>query len=283
MLATSPQPYGLRDYYFTSIGVGLRAMASRFRREAAARIVNPLSYPRLLEYELTIDPLGPLDGLRVLDIGSPKLPALLIARDARCELYATDIRDYFIASTAEFVRQLGQGSRLGLDLHLQVQDARHMTYPDAFFDRIFSISVLEHIPDQGDSEAMREIARVLKPGGVVTLTVPFAAGGYREEYLDGPVYERDDKDRPTFYQRHHDADSLQRRLIEPSGLELVQTTFFGEPTVPFERYWNRIPMKWKAPLLWAQPFLARAFLKPLRPHELDAACGAALVLRKPNA
>jgi SAM-dependent methyltransferase len=281
VFAVPPQTFSLRDYYFTSIGVGLRSMLSGFRREAAARVVNPLSYPRLMEYELTIEPLGPLGGMRVLDIGSPKLPALLIARDTNCELYVTDIRDYFIGATAEFLRQLGQGARLGRDLHLEVQDARELSYADEFFDRVFSISVLEHIPDDGDGTAVREIARVLKPGGILTLSVPFDAAGYHEEFLHGPVYERDEKDQPTFYQRHYDLESVTRRLIEPSGLELVEMTYFGEPRVPFERYWNRIAMKWKAPLLWAQPFLARMFLKTLQPHQMASARGVALVLRKP--
>jgi SAM-dependent methyltransferase len=283
VFAMPAQAYSLKDYYFTSIGVGLRSMGSGFTREAAARVVNPLSYPRLMEYELTIDPLGPLDGLRVLDIGSPKLPALLIAKDAKCELHATDIRDYFIGATAEFLRRLGQGPRLGHDLHLEVQDARALSYADEFFDRIFSISVLEHVPEDGDSVAVRDIARVLKPGGTFSFSVPFSAAGYREEFLRGPVYERDEKDQPTFYQRHHDMDSLRSRLIEPSGLELVDMTFFGEPRVSFEPYWNRIPMKWKAPLLWAQPFLARLFLKRLRPDQINSACGVAVVLRKPVA
>jgi SAM-dependent methyltransferase len=280
VLAVRPQPYSLLDYYTTSVEVGLRSLFGKFRREAAARIINPLSYPRLMEYELTLGPLGPLDGLRVLDIGSPKLPMLLIARDGKCELYSTDIRDYFIGATSDFLRRLKQGPRLGRDVHLQVQDARHLTYQDAFFDRIFSISVLEHIPDDGDSSAMREIARVLKPGGLLTLTVPFSSAGYHEEFLDGRVYERGEKGQATFYQRHHDMDSLRSRLIEPSGLTLLDMTFFGEPRVPFERYWNRIPMKWKAPLLWAQPFLARLLFKQLQPHQMGAACGVALVFQK---
>jgi SAM-dependent methyltransferase len=270
------------DYYTTSVVIGLKALLGSFGRDAAARIVNPLSYPRMMEYDLTVGALGPLDGLRVLDIGSPKLPSLLIGRDAACELYVTDIRDYFIGATADFLRRLGQGSRLGRDLHLEVQDARHLTYPDAFFDRIFSISVLEHIPASGDAAAMQEIARVLKPGGVVALTVPFSAAGYREEFLDGRVYEREEHGRPTFYQRYHDQSSLQQRLIGPSGLKLLRVTYFGEPRVPFERYWNRIPMKWKAPLLWAQPFLARLFLRELQPQQIDAACGVALLLEKPR-
>jgi hypothetical protein len=50
--------------------------------------------------------------------------------------------------------------------------------------------------------------------------------------------------------------------------------------VRFEPFWNRIPLRWKIPLLWAQPFLARIFLRRLAEDEIDAACGVALKLEK---
>ncbi|MCC6175140.1 MAG: class I SAM-dependent methyltransferase [Chloroflexi bacterium] len=233
-----------------------------------------------MEYRLAIDPLGPLDGCRVLDVGSPKLPVLVLARHARCELVATDIRDYFVGSTSHFLTCIGLGSRLGKDIHLEAQDARHFSYPDGSFDRVFSVSVLEHIPDDGDAEAMREIARILRPAGIVTLTVPFSASGYREQFKRGDVYERQGQAGPIFYQRFYDVASLHARLVEPSGLTLLDTTYFGERAVKFERYWNRIPIKWKVPLLWAQPFLAALFLKRLPAGHRDHACGVALTLTK---
>jgi SAM-dependent methyltransferase len=236
-----------------------------------------------MEYELALEPLQPLESCRVLDIGSPKLPTLLLARHSQCELYSTDIRDYFIGPTAHFVERLGRGARLGRTIHLEVQDARALAYPDGFFDRVFSISVLEHIPDTGDSQAMREIARVLKPGGIATITVPFAAGGAYDEFLAGPVYERQaDADGQTFYQRRYDAAAVARRLVEPAGLNQKQITFFGEPSIRFEQYWNRIPMRWKLPVLWAQPFVATLCLKRLPPGQMDVACGVALTLEKPQ-
>jgi SAM-dependent methyltransferase len=276
----SVRPFGLSDYYLTSVGVGLRSLLGRYRREAAARILNPLSYPRYMEYELAIGQLGSLDGRRVLDIGSPKLPVLLLARHAQCELFATDIRDYFIGPTADFLRRMGLGHRLGKDLHLEVKDARSLSYPDASFDRVFSISVIEHIPDDGDSRAMREITRVLRPGGIVTISVPFDAAGYAEEYVQGDVYERRSTGSRTFYQRRYDLAALHVRLIEPSGLGLQQMTFFGEPGIRFEPYWNPIPMRWKLPLLWAQPFLAKLFLKRISTDRLEAASGVVLRLEK---
>jgi SAM-dependent methyltransferase len=49
-------------------------------------------------------------------------------------------------------------------------DACRLPFPDASFDRIIASEVLEHVPD--DTLAMRELARVLKPGGTLAATVP---------------------------------------------------------------------------------------------------------------
>ncbi len=274
------QSYSLGDFYCTSVAVGLKSLLGPYLREAAARVVNPLSYPRYMEYRLALRQLGPLDGCRVLDVGSPKLPILVLARKAQCELYATDIRDYFIGPTAQFLARMGLGERVGRDVHLEVQDARQLSYPDNWFDRVFSISVLEHIPADGDTQAIREIARVMRPGGILTITVPFAASGYHEEFVQGDVYERQAVAGGTFYQRYYDMAALHARLVAPSGLRLVVTSFFGEPSIRFETYWNRIPMRWKIPLLWAQPFLAQVFLRQVGMDQLDAATGVALKLVK---
>ena len=49
-------------------------------------------------------------------------------------------------------------------------DAVRLPFPDDTFDRIIAAEVLEHIPD--DHGAMRELQRVLKPGGTIAVTVP---------------------------------------------------------------------------------------------------------------
>jgi len=276
-----PRPFGLLDYYFTSVLAGFRALPGPYPRQAIARIVNPLSYPRYMEYRIVQELLGNMDRGAVLDIGSPKLPILLFAKHCRSEIFATDIRDYFIGPTAHLLRRTGSGARLGVDLHLETQDARSLSYADAAFEHIFSVSVLEHIPDDGDTVAIREIARVLRPGGSAAITVPFRAEGHWDEYVAGDVFERRASATRTFFQRRYDLTTLRRRLIEPSGLTVTAAIPFGEPVVPFERYWNRIPMQWKLPLLWAAPFVAQAFLRRLPMSRIDAACGIALRLTKP--
>ena len=49
-------------------------------------------------------------------------------------------------------------------------DALRLPFPDDTFDRIIASEVLEHIPD--DAGALAELARVLRPGGTIAVTVP---------------------------------------------------------------------------------------------------------------
>jgi ubiquinone/menaquinone biosynthesis C-methylase UbiE len=51
-----------------------------------------------------------------------------------------------------------------------VADGQQLPFPDATFDRIIAAEVMEHIPD--DEQAAAELARVLKPGGTIAITVP---------------------------------------------------------------------------------------------------------------
>lgn len=51
------------------------------------------------------------------------------------------------------------------------QDLRALTFPDAGFDAVVCLDVLEHI--EAVDRALAEIARVLRPGGVLVATMPF--------------------------------------------------------------------------------------------------------------
>ena len=52
-------------------------------------------------------------------------------------------------------------------------DITRVPLTDASYDVVMAHHVLEHIPD--DSEAMRELYRLLKPGGIAVLSVPINA------------------------------------------------------------------------------------------------------------
>ena len=49
-------------------------------------------------------------------------------------------------------------------------DARDLPFPGGAFDRVFCVSVLEHLPGGQAGKALSELVRVLRPGGVLLLT-----------------------------------------------------------------------------------------------------------------
>jgi SAM-dependent methyltransferase len=85
-------------------------------------------------------------------------------------------------------------------------DATRLPFADATFDRVIASEVLEHIPD--DVTAMGELARVLRPGGTMAVTVPawlpervcwalcdeyhapFVAGGHVRIYRETELREK---------------------------------------------------------------------------------------------
>lgn len=80
----------------------------------------------------------------------------------------------------DFGQYDGQGNGIGLQTvdwtneHLDiVSDIINIPRPDNSFDAIMCIEVLEHIPDA--KAALAEFARLLKPGGRLILTAPFAS------------------------------------------------------------------------------------------------------------
>ena len=68
-------------------------------------------------------------------------------------------------------------------------DALALPFADGAFDRVIASEILEHIPD--DEQAMAELARVLRPGGTMAITVPrtgpeFINWALSEEYHNVP-------------------------------------------------------------------------------------------------
>ena len=64
-----------------------------------------------------------------------------------------------------------------------------LPFPDGAFDRVIASEILEHIPD--DEQAMAELARVLRPGGTMAITVPrcgpeFVNWSLSDEYHNVP-------------------------------------------------------------------------------------------------
>lgn len=55
----------------------------------------------------------------------------------------------------------------------ELESASELTFPDNYFDRVFCISVIEHMEDDIIAKSIQEMERVLKPGGLVLLTFDY--------------------------------------------------------------------------------------------------------------
>jgi ubiquinone/menaquinone biosynthesis C-methylase UbiE len=60
----------------------------------------------------------------------------------------------------------------GIRTYLKNGDVLNMPYPNATFDTVLLISILEHLKPEEQPVAMQEIQRVLKPGGQLVYGVP---------------------------------------------------------------------------------------------------------------
>jgi SAM-dependent methyltransferase len=124
-------------------------------------------------------------------------------------------------------------------LEVRWMDARELAYPDDSFDVVFSLSSIEHFGSPGDvRRAAREMGRVLRPGGyavVVTecflnrhpMTSPLVHFAIRMATLGGRAGNATPRRRAieAFTPRE-----LQRRIVEPSRLELVQPLELRRPS-----------------------------------------------------
>jgi SAM-dependent methyltransferase len=204
------------------------------------RIYLPASYWRTAEFCYVWDRIVPTDAQTVLDVGSPKDLAIFMARQANLEVVATDLLDSAIGICERYSRATGtEGQGPGKVLS-EKQDARSLNYRDDTFDAAFSVSVLEHIPGDGDSQAIRELVRVVRPGGVIAVTVPYDVK-YRETFVYGDVYERASvRGEPVFFERHYDQRTLAERLLSVPGTRLLNLELWGEWLMNFEHVLSRI-------------------------------------------
>jgi SAM-dependent methyltransferase len=210
------------------MAVGAQLLRRRRLARSLRYLLVPVNYWRATEFPLALREGDFRPGERVLDVGSPKLLSLFVAEKLGAQVTATDIEAYFVPEL-ELLRELR--SLAPEALRLQVEDGRRLSFPDDSFDKVFSVSVLEHIPDGGDSECVREIARVLAPGGRCVLTVPFWPQG-RVDWRDADFYwsgaSAPGPEGKVFFQRRYSEVELYARLVRPSGLWLAGLWFVGE-------------------------------------------------------
>jgi SAM-dependent methyltransferase len=174
-----------------------------------------------------------LTGNRLLDIGCGDGSYTRRLADGFAKVDAIDIQSDLLSQFAEQVKGTPDAQRI----IICEMSAAKLSYPDDAFDVVTSIEVLEHIVDL--DEALREIRRVLKPGGRFAFTTPnrwfpfethgFIIGGRRYSPARAPFLtwisplHRRLADARTFT-----ASELRRRLAE-AGLQTRSVDYIMPP------------------------------------------------------
>ena len=118
------------------------------------------------------DRLGLGAGERLLDLGCGGGRHAFHALRLGARVVAVDAQADEVAQVRATVGAMLDASEIKPDAEAgAVQgDALRLPFADDTFDRVIAAEVLEHIPD--DAAAMAELARVLRPGGTMAVTVP---------------------------------------------------------------------------------------------------------------
>lgn len=231
-------------------------------------MVRSLDYFRCVEYPLATAALALMPGLDLLDMGCGRGPyALFLASTFGARVRALDLDTDALLWQNRGAARL---ARTSADFATVEGDSRELPFPDATFDRVLNLGSIEHIRGGGDAVAAAEMARVLRPGGIAVLTVPY--GPVETEIEVGPHVR--------YFERRYDDVALERRLIEPSGLGEVGRHYYGEPNFAFSRVWYGLPWLLRLPLRRASRHLAARWLRPLAPPQRARACGVCLTLRQ---
>lgn len=102
--------------------------------------------------------LPELTGTRLLDVAigdGRNLPLI----PTECDVFGVDISRVLLEKCRH--------DYMDRQLHLIIGQAEALPFPDASFDNLFSLGAINHVNDPG--QALREMARVVKPGGTIVV------------------------------------------------------------------------------------------------------------------
>lgn len=171
-------------------------------------------------------------GTRVLDVGAG--PCRYRELFVHCEYFAHDFCQYAGTPDGLMTEQWRYGR---IDF---VSDITAIPAADASFDAILCTEVLEHVPEP--IAALREMARLLTPGGRLFLSAPLGSGLHQQphHYYGGFT--------PHFYRRFLDEFGFEVNEITPNGgfyRHLLQELRRAADLIQRDRGYSRLnPIYW---------------------------------------
>lgn len=194
--------------------------------------------------ERVLAALGPAEGRRVLDVGCASGDLTFALALAGARTIGVDLTKGMVARAEARRRDAPPTLReAAARAAFLVADAERIPFPDGSFDLVTCIGVLEYVPD--DAKGVRELFRVLKPGGRLVITAPhrhspalwLELGLFR---LAGLFKKRE----PQSFHRNYTAARLAG-LLRDAGFTVRSTRFVSylpynvAMRLPNARAWDR--------------------------------------------
>ncbi len=165
----------------------------------AAGTINAAVREEWLERQLAL--IKP--GSRILDAGAGERQFQRLC--THLEYVSQDFAQYDGTGDGSGL-QTGSWDQSGLDI---VSDITDIPQPDTSFDAIMCVEVFEHLPDP--LSAIREFRRLLRDGGTLIITAPFASLTHYSPHFYYSGFSR------YFYLRNLEAEGFDVLRIESNG------------------------------------------------------------------
>ena len=218
-------------------------------------------------------------GDRVLDMGCGAGRHAFELYRRGCDVIALDQDPDELASVRDVFVAMRATGEVPDDAEADVKqgDALQLPFADGAFDCVVAAEVLEHIPD--DEVAIAELARVLRPGGTMAVTVPrwfpeqvcWALSDEYHEVEGGHV---------RIYTRSGLVAKLQQAGLTVTGKEhahaLHAPYWWVKCAVGIDRDEHRLPTTYHRLLVW--DIMRRPWLTRTAEQLLNPVLGKSLVL-----
>jgi len=213
-------PYYRRTFHWQTDGYFSRHSAELYDLGVELLFVGTADVMRrqALAEVLRRKPRGPV---RLLDVGTGTARFLRQARVALpgSELHGVDLSPWYVAhARRELARGAVSGGAAALP-RVDVANAESLPFPDASFDVVTSIFVLHELPRRVRRAVLREMQRVLVPGGLLVIedaAQPSEASDLR------PVLAQFSKDMHEPFFADYQEDDLAERFAE-AGFTAIRT------------------------------------------------------------
>lgn len=166
------------------------------------------------------DRLGLRAGERVLDMGCGAGRHAFEMYRRGADVMALDADADELHGVSELFAAMRAAGEVpdGAEADVKQGDALALPFADAEFDRVVAAEVLEHIHD--DAGAIAELARVLRPGGTVAVTVP-RYGPERVCWALSSAYHEVEGGHVRIYRGHELVERLARAGLVLEGRDHV--------------------------------------------------------------